>query len=113
MNVIEARRTRIPAGGRVLGYLRIPIDISSEFIHSLLPVFLMTTLDASALTFGFMGQGGSIVLHHRPQFSSYIMCIRTFTGTKILIDKDLTNDGFRSGFQRPVSADSTRTGVPA
>ncbi len=43
---------RIPAGIWVLGFVSLLMDVSSEMIHSLLPLFMVTTLGASALTVG-------------------------------------------------------------
>jgi len=43
---------RIPAGIWTLGVVSMLMDVSSELIHSLLPLFLVTTLGASALTVG-------------------------------------------------------------
>ena len=43
---------RIPAGIWTLGVVSMLMDVSSELIHSLLPLFLVTTLSASALTVG-------------------------------------------------------------
>ena len=45
---------RIPAGIWVLGFVSMLMDISSEMIHSLLPVFMVTALGASALTVGLI-----------------------------------------------------------
>ena len=45
---------RIPAGIWVLGLVSMLMDISSEMIHSLLPIFMATTLGASALTIGLI-----------------------------------------------------------
>lgn len=45
---------RIPAGIWVLGFVSMLMDISSEIIHSLLPVFMVTVLGASALTVGLI-----------------------------------------------------------
>ena len=45
---------RIPAGVWVLGLVSMLMDISSEMIHSLLPLFMLTTLGASALTIGLI-----------------------------------------------------------
>ena len=44
----------IPAGIWVLGFVSMLMDISSEMIHSLLPMFLMTTLGMSALLIGLI-----------------------------------------------------------
>ena len=45
---------RIPAGIWVLGLVSMCMDISSEMIHSLLPLFLVDVLGASALTVGLI-----------------------------------------------------------
>ena len=43
---------RIPAGVWVLGFVSMLMDVSSEMIHGLLPVYLTTVLGASALVVG-------------------------------------------------------------
>ncbi len=45
-------RPRIPAGVWALGFVSLLMDISSEMIHSLLPLFMVGTLGASALMVG-------------------------------------------------------------
>jgi MFS family permease len=45
---------RIPTGIWALGFVSLLMDISSELVHSLLPVFLSTALGASALTIGLI-----------------------------------------------------------
>ena len=40
-------RTRIPPAIWALGFVSLLMDVSSELIHSLLPVFLVTSLGAS------------------------------------------------------------------
>ena len=45
---------QIPSGIWVLGFVSMLMDISSEMIHSLLPLFMVTTLGASALTVGLI-----------------------------------------------------------
>ena len=44
----------IPHGLIALGFVSLFMDISSEIIHSLLPVFLVTVLCAGALSIGFI-----------------------------------------------------------
>ena len=44
----------LPAGIWALGFGSLFMDISSELIHSLLPVFMVTSLGASMLTVGFI-----------------------------------------------------------
>jgi MFS family permease len=48
----NAEGLRIPRTIWALGFVSLFMDLSSELIHSLLPVFLVTTLGASALTVG-------------------------------------------------------------
>lgn len=45
---------QIPKGVWALGFVSLLMDISSEMIHSLLPLFLVTTLNASSLTIGLI-----------------------------------------------------------
>lgn len=47
-------KASIPAGVWVLGFVSLLMDISSEMIHSLLPLFLVGTLGASALIVGLI-----------------------------------------------------------
>ncbi len=46
--------SRIPRGVWVLGFVSMMMDISSEMIHSLLPLFMVTTLGASAFSVGLI-----------------------------------------------------------
>lgn len=50
----EKYSTSIPAGVWMLGLVSLFMDVSSEMVHSLLPVFLVTTLGASALSVGLI-----------------------------------------------------------
>ncbi|NBQ21788.1 MAG: MFS transporter, partial [Synechococcaceae bacterium WB6_3B_236] len=43
---------QIPRGVWVLGFVSMLMDISSEMVHSLLPMFMVTALGASAFTVG-------------------------------------------------------------
>jgi MFS family permease len=45
---------QIPLGIWMLGFVSMLMDISSEMVHSLLPMFMMGTLGASALTVGIV-----------------------------------------------------------
>jgi MFS family permease len=49
-----ARQPKIPPAIWALGFVSLLMDVSSEMIHSLLPVFLVTSLGASALTVGLI-----------------------------------------------------------
>ncbi len=59
----ESAARRIPAGVWILGFVSLLMDISSEMIHSLLPLFLLTALGAPALAIGVIeGLGESTAL---------------------------------------------------
>ena len=54
---------QIPSGVWVLGIVSMLMDISSEMVHSLLPMFMVTTLGASAFVVGLIeGLGESTAL---------------------------------------------------
>ncbi len=48
------RATSLPRGIWILGFVSLLMDVSSELIHSLLPVFLVVGLGTSALTVGLI-----------------------------------------------------------
>jgi MFS family permease len=48
------RRVRLPAAVWVLGFVSLLMDVSSEMIHSLLPLFLVGTLGVSVLAVGMI-----------------------------------------------------------
>jgi hypothetical protein len=48
--VAQVSLRKIPTGIWVLGFVSLCMDISSEMIHALLPVFMITSLGASAST---------------------------------------------------------------
>ncbi|MCG2625187.1 MFS transporter [Bradyrhizobium sp. WYCCWR 13023] len=50
----NAAHAKLPRGIWVLGFVSMLMDISSEMIHALLPVYLVTMLGASTLTVGFI-----------------------------------------------------------
>lgn len=50
----NVERLRIPRTIWALGFVSLFMDLSSELVHSLVPVFLVTTLGASALTVGII-----------------------------------------------------------
>mgnify|MGYP003347041025 CR=1 FL=1 len=49
-------RARIPAAIWALGLVSMFMDISSEMIHSLLPMFMVSALGVSALVVGQIGR---------------------------------------------------------
>ncbi len=51
---VKPSRDRIPSGVWVLGGVSMLMDISSEMIHSLLPLFMVTTLGASTIAVGLV-----------------------------------------------------------
>ncbi len=54
LNTAAGSSAKIPPAIWALGFVSLLMDISSELIHSLLPVFLMTVVGASALTIGMI-----------------------------------------------------------
>jgi len=54
MTAPATARVRVPATVWVLGFVSLLMDVSSEMIHSLLPVFMVTSLGASALAVGIV-----------------------------------------------------------
>jgi len=51
---IPGARQGIPAGVWALGFVSMLMDISSEMIHALLPIYMVTVLGTSALTVGLI-----------------------------------------------------------
>jgi MFS family permease len=60
---------RLPAGIWALGLVSLCMDISSEMIHGLLPVFLVTTLGASPLLVGLIEGVGEATANFAKVFS--------------------------------------------
>jgi MFS family permease len=54
MTPIPAKQTRLPASIWALGFVSLLMDISSEMIHSLLPVFMVTVLGTSVWAIGLI-----------------------------------------------------------
>ena len=53
-NVRLSRLGEIPPAVWALGFVSLLMDVSSEIIHALLPVYLVTVLGTSMLTVGFI-----------------------------------------------------------
>jgi len=100
-----ATLAQIPAGIWVLGFVSLLMDISSEMIHSLLPMFMATTLGASALTIGLI-EGAA---------EATALIVKVFSG--VLSDylgkrKGLAVFGYALGaLTKPLFAVATTTGV--
>ena len=96
---------RIPAGVWMLGFVSLLMDVSSEMIHSLLPLFMVGVLGASALTVGVI-EGLA---------ESTALIVKVFSG--VLSDylgrrKGLTLFGYALGaFTKPLFAVATTTGM--
>ena len=63
--------SHIPSGVWVLGLVSMLMDISSEMIHSLLPLFMVTILGASATVVGLI-EGSA---------ESLALVVKVFSGT--------------------------------
>jgi MFS family permease len=98
-------KLKIPTGIWVLGFVSMLMDTSSELIHSLLPVFLLSALGASALTIGLIEGAAEAVA----------LIVKVFSGT--LSDylgkrKLLTVIGYSLGaLSKPLFALATTTGL--
>jgi MFS family permease len=71
MNPPTTSLKRIPRSIWALGFVSLLMDVSSEMIHSLLPVFMLTALGISALTIGLI-EGAA---------ESTALIVRIFSGT--------------------------------
>lgn len=96
---------KIPRGVWALGFVSLFMDVSSEMIHGLLPVFLVTVLGASALMVGIIeGVGEALAL-----------IVRLFSG--VLSDylksrKSLVFTGYLLGtLSKPLFALASNAGV--
>jgi len=65
-------RQRLPAGIWALGLVSLFMDVSSEMIHALLPVFLVTVLGASAVTVGLIEGIGEATASFSKLFSGWL-----------------------------------------
>ena len=54
MKPLRSTMSQIPRGVWVLGFVSLLMDISSEMIHSLLPLFMVTALGTSVVTVGLI-----------------------------------------------------------
>jgi MFS family permease len=65
-------RARLPRSIWALGFVSLFMDISSEMIHALLPVFLVTVLGASTLTVGIIEGVGEATASISKLFSGWL-----------------------------------------
>ena len=103
--IADTAPNKIPAGVWVLGLVSLLMDISSEMIHSLLPLFMVTTLGASALMVGMI----------EGMAESTALMVKVFSG--VLSDylgkrKVLALFGYAMGaLTKPLFALATGTGI--
>lgn len=96
---------QIPTGVWALGFVSLLMDVSSEMIHSLLPLFMVTTLGASTLTIGLI-EGAA---------EATALVVKVFSG--VISDyigkrKGLALLGYALGaLTKPLFAVATGTGV--
>ena len=50
----HSKPTRIPGGVWALGFVSMLMDVSSEMIHALLPIYMVTVLGTSTLAVGLI-----------------------------------------------------------
>lgn len=65
-------RARLPRSIWALGFVSLFADISSEMVHALLPVFLVTALGASAITVGIVEGVGEATASISKLFSGWL-----------------------------------------
>jgi len=68
----RAAATRLPASIWALGLVSLFMDVSSEMIHSLLPIFLSTTLGASIVAIGIIEGVGEATASISKLFSGWL-----------------------------------------
>jgi MFS family permease len=96
---------RLPAGVWVLGFVSMLMDISSEMIHSLLPMFLVGTLGVSVLAVGIIEGVAEAVALGSKVFSGVLS---DYLGRR----KGLAVLGYAMGaFTKPVFALATGVGT--
>ena len=54
MSTVPATKARLPRAIWALGFVSLLMDVSSELVHSLLPIFMVTTLGASTTSLGLL-----------------------------------------------------------
>jgi MFS family permease len=69
---VEDRQGGIPGGIWALGFVSLLMDVSSEMIHSLLPVFLVTVLGASTVMVGVIEGVGEATASISKLFSGWL-----------------------------------------
>ena len=105
MTPTPAANTRLPAGVWALGFVSLLMDVSSEMIHSLLPVFMVTVLGTSMWAIGLI-EGAA---------EATAMIVKVFSG--VLSDwwgkrKPLALLGYGLGAaSKPLFALATTTGM--
>jgi MFS family permease len=65
-------KPRLPRAIWMLGFVSMFMDVSSEMIHSLLPVFLVSVLGAGTLTVGFIEGAGEATASISKLFSGWL-----------------------------------------
>ncbi len=70
--VEEKEHQRLPASIWALGFVSLFMDISSEMIHALLPVFIVTVLGASTVTVGIIEGVGEAAASISKMFSGWV-----------------------------------------
>ncbi len=89
----------------MLGFVSLLMDMSSEMIHSLLPLFMVTTLGATALTIGLIEGGAEATALMVKVFSGMLS---DYTGKR----KWLAVSGYALGaISKPLFALATTSGV--
>lgn len=96
---------RLPTGIWILGFVSLLMDVSSEMIHSLLPVYLLSVLGVSAVTIGFIEGAAEATAQITKIFSG---ALSDYLGRR----KGLAILGYGLGAAtKPIFGDSPRNGI--
>ncbi len=69
---IKTKKARLPRAIWALGFVSLLMDVSSELIHSLLPLFVVTTLGASTVLLGVLEGAAEAIASISKMFSGAI-----------------------------------------
>src|SRR6266853_1244445 len=104
---IQPALSRIPTGVWVLGFVSMLMDISSEMIHSLLPVFMVQVLGTSMVAVGLI-EGLAVCGYALGALSKPLFALASTTGTVLaarLLDR--LGKGIRGAPRDAMVADLT------
>ena len=97
----------VPAGVWALGFVSLCMDISSEMIHSLLPIYMVGVLGVSALSVGIIEGIAEAMRYHSLQITPYAMLSRAIAaqrGNTLVINLPGSEKAARENWEGIVNA---------